>query len=72
MSKIVCGCSAVVERINDGKSDEILGCCLFCLKNNGDWTKSPHWKQDPEPTPVKKEDDDEYEPAEPRRKKYRR
>lgn len=48
-----CGNSKFAShRIDDGRSEYtyLSGCgiCEFCRKNDGDFTKSPHWK---EPSP---------------------
>lgn len=43
MSKIICGCSLVIERIQDGKDEHYAGECETCIKNKGVYTKSPHW-----------------------------
>ena len=49
MSRLVCGCSAVVGRINDGKNEEILCECIECQKNGGDFKKSTSWQESARP-----------------------
>ena len=44
MSRIVCGCSKVVQRLDDGKNQEIVGECEICALT-GDYSKSPDWKE---------------------------
>lgn len=51
MSRLTCGCSYVILRVDDKKSHEYIGICDICIKNDGDYTKSPHWKEDESPKP---------------------
>lgn len=45
MTRLVCPCSAVVERINDGKNEEVYAECPICSANGGHYALSPHWKE---------------------------
>lgn len=45
MSRVVCGCSLLISRIDDGKDEMRLGECEVCTANKGDYTKSPHWTE---------------------------
>lgn len=44
MSRIVCPCSRVVERIDDGKDSEFVGECHEC-NQTGRYDRSSAWKE---------------------------
>lgn len=40
-----CGCGKVVYHNNDGKDDEWAGLCENCVKSDGNYQKSPNWRE---------------------------
>lgn len=45
---VQCGCSFVVENIDDGRSEMTFvggALCKHCFANDGDYAKSPYWKE---------------------------
>lgn len=45
ISRIICGCSFVVERIQDGQDLNLAGDCEICCKSGGRYDRSPHFKE---------------------------
>lgn len=45
MSRVICGCSAVIERIDDGLDELRAGECSICVLNEGRYDRSPHWQE---------------------------
>lgn len=45
---VQCGCSAVVINVDNGRSDKTVvggALCKDCSTNDGDYVKSPYWKE---------------------------
>ena len=45
MSRVLCGCSVLIEVIQDGKDNWYAGECGICQRNEGRYDRSPHWKE---------------------------
>ena len=45
MSRIECGCSKVLERIQDGKDNIYAGECEVCSANSGRYDRSSNWRE---------------------------
>jgi len=45
MSRVVCGCSVVIMKIQDGKNIDFAGECEICVSNGGRYDRSPFWKE---------------------------
>jgi len=46
MKVVLCGCSKVILKIDDGKKSSVYlaGECDICMANDGNYTLSPSWQ----------------------------
>lgn len=56
MIVVKCGCSLLMEKIDNKKRDikYVVGICDTCIKNDCQFVLSPHWKEVPEATDQQK------------------
>ena len=55
MSRVSCPCGATIDKVDDGKHQDILGECQECADHKGDYTKSSHWVKAPQPVQQKRD-----------------
>jgi hypothetical protein len=68
MSRVVCGCSVLILRVDDGQDKILAGECELCDSNGGRYDRSPHYHE-LKPRPVEKTPEDVKEHFEKRKEK---